>query len=760
MTKYCLCLLLLFFQFAVLGQSTITGKVVDSADGTPLPGATIANSQDSLIAITDDEGNFQLGITQSQNLVFRYIGFEEMEISVSPQDRDIIVSLKPQTDLLQEVKVEAYESNRAINQIAGGIGLIQKQDLQRFNSTSLVPALNQIPGVRMEQRSTGSYRISIRGSALRAPFDVRNIKVYWNNIPITEPGGNTPFNLLDNSSIHNIEIIKGPASSIYGAGIGGVVNIKSEDPFQKDNSISTGYSVGSFGMSRHTIAANFSDSQKALKISYANQKSDGYRDHSAFERKTFHISSAFKNDNIGEFRTDIVYTDLFYQIPGGLTKEELDENPRQARQGNPFVLGSAESNASISVKNLLAAINYETTFGKDFNLISTLYTNVADFENPFNLDYKREAQQSYGGRVRLSKTGKLSGADTKLTIGGEYQFRFAAARNYGNDFGVPDTLNFDDELRTKQYLGFVQYEIFFPKKWILTTGLSANKVQYNIYRLVDSQGKNGARINKVFQTQWMPRVGLVKSLGDHAIHGSVSFGFSPPTLEEVRTNEGSINLDLEPEKGTNYELGLRGTVLQKRIAYDITFFYLNLSESIVDYTSERGTDLFKNAGSTSQKGLEAALSYMAIENEYATISELNFRLNYAYHDFEFKEYIKGDSNHSGNKLTGVAPHTVWLGMDIASNFGMYGNLNYNYTDEIPLNDANNVFANSYNLMTAKIGYRKTLGHNFSFHLYAGADNLLDEKYSLGNDLNPFGGRFYQPAPERNYYGGVSVSYQY
>lgn len=753
-------ILIFFFPLTVSAQYNLTGKVTDNSDGSPLVGATISNAQDSLLAITNEEGNFQIEITNPELLTVRYVGFEPMQVEVNPQDGNILVGLIPDSQLLQEVKVEAYESYRPVSEVAGSIGVIQKQDLQKFDQTSVVPVLNQVPGVRMEQRSTGSYRISIRGSALRAPFDVRNVKIYWNNIPLTEPGGNTPFNLQDNINIQKIEIIKGPASSIYGAGIGGVVNLKSENLFNKENTVSSSFTGGSFGLSRYTLSADFSDSQKAFRISYANQKSNGYREHSAFDRKVVHLGAAFKNESVGEFRTDIVYTDLFYEIPGGLTEEEYDADPTQARQGNPFVLGSEESNASISVKNLLAGISYDTQLRKNISLLTTLYTNVADFENPFNLDYKREAQQGYGGKSRLNITGHLAGAETKFTVGGEYQFRFAAARNYGNNSGMPDTLNFDDELRTQQYLGFGQYEIFFPGKWILTTGLSINKVKYNIFRLLDSQGVNGARINKVFQTQWMPRIGLVKTFDNLALHGSLSYGFSPPTLEEVRTNEGSINLDLEPEKGINYEAGVRGKAFENRLSFDITLFYLRLAETIVDYTSERGTDLFQNAGSTNQMGVEAGINYVLINDPYAMVSELNIHVNYAYHHFEFNNYIKSEDDFSGNRVTGVAPHTLWTGVDLTTELGFYGNINYNYTDKIPLNDANEVFAKSYDLITSKIGYKKNIQDRFILNLFAGVDNLLDEKYSLGNDLNPFGGRYFQPAPERNYYGGLSVAYHY
>src|SRR5690606_6118793 len=207
-------------------------------------------------------------------------------------------------------------------------------------------------------------------------------------------------------------------------------------------------------------------------------------------------------------------------------------------------------------------------------------------------------------------------------------------------------------------------------------------------------------------------------------------------------------------------IGARGNTFQNRLEFDLSLFYLKLSETIVDYTSERGTDLFRNAGRTDQKGLELGLNFLVMDKPYAMISRVNLRLNYAYHHFEFNDYVKSEEDYSGNQITGVAPQTVWAGVDIGSKIGFYGNLNYNYTDEIPLTDANDVFADSYHLVTSKLGFKKNFGKKVILDIFAGADNLLDERYSLGNDLNPFGGRYYQPAPERNYYGWLSVTYQY
>src|SRR5574339_1246898 len=119
------------------------------------------------------------------------------------------------TQTLQEITLKAYEQNYRLMQMPASVSLISKNQLTRFNNTTILPALNSKPGIRMEERSPASYRLNIRGSSLRSPFGVRNVKVYYNDIPYTDPGGNTYLNQLGYYNIQSLEIIKGPGSSLY-----------------------------------------------------------------------------------------------------------------------------------------------------------------------------------------------------------------------------------------------------------------------------------------------------------------------------------------------------------------------------------------------------------------------------------------------------------------------------------------------------------------------------------------------------------------
>ena len=133
----------------------------------------------------------------------------------------------------------------------------------------------------MEERSPGSYRLSVRGSSLRSPFGVRNVKIYWNEIPFTDPGGNTYLNLIDFSSINNLEVIKGPGSSLYGAGTGGVLLMSSRPESERAHMEIT---RGGYNLFRAAGSIQWGNSKQYFKVSFARQSSDGYRKQSEIGR--------------------------------------------------------------------------------------------------------------------------------------------------------------------------------------------------------------------------------------------------------------------------------------------------------------------------------------------------------------------------------------------------------------------------------------------------------------------------------------------
>ncbi|MCH7408037.1 TonB-dependent receptor [Belliella sp. DSM 111904] len=741
-TLLTLCLLTAYAQTNV--------KVIDMRSGEAIPGVVVYGSINKN-AITDQNGFVQLNLSKSNKFTFSHISYQSLTKELTGSDIEV-VRLIPEVSDLSTVTVSAYDTERPLMLQAGAISRVKENELYRFNETSIVNAFNTKAGVRVEERAPASYRISIRGSSLRSPFGVRNVKVYWNGVPFTSPDGTTPLNLLDLSNIQNTEIIKGPAGSIFGAGNGGVINLESRTEISNNN-LSSELNVGDFGLLRYRFGIEQKIGDGGISASYVHQKADGYRDHSAVDRKVFQLAAHLKPSERQELSTQILYTDLFYEIPGALTTDQLEENPRQARPG------SKDQNSSISQKSLYGLLSHKYQLTDRVDNQTSVFVSTTAFENPFILDYKSETAFSYGGRTKFTRNDQIGNVPIRIIAGGEYQYGKTLAQNFGNRNGQADTVRFSDDLVTTQAFLFQQLEVELTSKLLLTLAASQNFSRYDINRTIDASALAPTDNSRKFDPIIIPRIALAYRINDASgIHGSISSGFSPPSIDEVRTNEGSINLALEAERGVNYELGYR--ISHGIFNIDLVGFYFKLDETITTFTNDQGVVLFGNAGNTNQRGIEAQIDYAPWRNQQSTIQELRISHAYTGQFFEFADFVSGGNDFSGNQLTGVSPHTLVNQVDIRSNLGIYLNFTHQYVDNLPLNDANTVFQDAYNLVGSRLGWRQSVASSWDLEAYVGVDNLLDEYYSLGNDLNAFANRYYQPAPGRNYYGGVKVGYRF
>jgi iron complex outermembrane receptor protein len=655
------------------------------------------------------------------------------------------------TKILNEVVVRAYLYNRPVNEVPAAVATLDQKDFERFNNTSILPAVNLIPGVRMEERSPGSYRFSIRGSLLRSPFGVRNVKMYWNGLPLTDGGGNTYLNLLDFNSITSSEIIKGPGGSLYGAGTGGVV-LFNKDPSNPGLKLSTVF--GSYGLQRYQLSAQVGRDKVKASIQYAHQQSDGYRAQTKMDRDAINADFNFLLSPKSSLNATVFYTDLFYETPGGLNKTQFEEDPSQARPaGGPFP-SAVDAKAAVRNKTVYGGLMYEYQWSDNWVTKAGVYGSHTDFKNPTIRNYEIRDEKNLGGRTDTQFSFDQDTWKGKITFGGEYQYFFSPLDVYNNNAGEPGTVQTMDELKSRQLLLFLQADIDLPKDFYLTVGGSENFLKYDFASVLVSPA---VEQHREFDPEFSPRIALLKKLNNAiSIYGSVSKGFSPPSLAEVRPSAGAYNNSLNPERGISYELGLRGGFWKQQLLFDVNAYDFELDETIVIQRTLDGAEYFVNAGNTSQKGVEARVTWAPTMNS-DRLSALKIWTSYTYNHYRFEEYIQDGNDYSGNRLTGVAPTIALLGVDVTFQ-KIYFNITTNYTDAIPLNDANTEYADYYFLVGGRLGYRTNLKSILPFEVFAGIDNALDEKYSLGNDLNAIGGRYYNAAAPRNYYFGLNFGF--
>ncbi len=657
--------------------------------------------------------------------------------------------------LLQEVIVRAYEQNRQLKTTSGSINYIDKTQLERFNNTSLLPAINATPGVRMEERSPGSYRLNMRGSTLRAPFGVRNVKVYWNGIPFTDPSGNTYLNQLSYYNVQSVEVIKGPGSSLYGAGTGGVLLINSQ-PAEWKPGAEIGYIRGSYNLGNLNVQARLGTDDRRNILSYSRLSSDGYRDHTNMRRDVVTWETKLKLSDRQELQTSMLYGDLYYQTPGALTRSEYLNNPRAARPAAGAFPSADQAQAAIYQKTFLTGIGHKYQFNQHLQNSSVVYGAFSLIRNPTFRNYEKRTEPHFGGRTVFTWQDKFGPIGLKLLAGGEAQRGFFNTKTYKNRQGNPDTLQTDDDINNWLYSAFAQADLDLGSRLILSVGASFNKSSIDITRL---SIPSSAPQKRTYGNEWAPRLALsLNVLPNTWMFVNVTKGFSPPTAQEVVPSTTVINTGLNAEHGRVIESGVKSSLFTNRLYVEVVYFEYRLEDAIVQRRDASNADYFVNAGSTDQEGLEMQAQYQLITTPNHFFTGLRIWGSYTTSKFRYRNFKQLGSDYSGNRLPSVAPNTLAAGLDINTKPGLYANITWYYSDRIALNDANTDYAAAYQLTGARIGWRKLFTKKLRADLFAGVDNLFDARYSLGNDINAAGGRYFNTAPGVNYFGGICIAY--
>ncbi|MDT3403009.1 TonB-dependent receptor [Mucilaginibacter terrae] len=675
-----------------------------------------------------------------------------LSFSVFAQQADTSRKLKP-------VTVRGYLSEQQMLQVPASVGVLSNKQLSLQPTNSLVSAMNTLPGIRMEERTPGSYRLSIRGSLLRSPFGVRNVKIYFDEMPLTDAGGNTYLNALDIASLHSIEILKGPDGSLFGANSGGVVLINPVNRLTDSSTASVSFNAGSYGLIHQSAAVHQKWGRNELNVNQGYQSYDGYRDHSYMQRHYIQLANKHSYGKSNQLKALGFYSDLQYQTPGGLNQSQFDANPRASRPATATLPGAIQQNIGITTKMLFGGLVNEARLTNRIRNIATIFGSHVNFDNPFITNYEQRKENTFGGRTYFELSGlPLTQFDWKLNIGAEWQQTNARINNYDNLQGVQGKPQALDEVNTNQHFFFTRYAATLFNKLNIEAALSVNFYSYKFRNLfpLNQQSLN----TKNFDPQLMPRVAISYSiLNDFIWRASVSRGYSTPTIAEVRPTNNIVNTSLQPETGWNYETGFRLRNQDESLMLDASVFYYRLNNTIVNQRLANETDYFINAGGTRQLGVELNFTaWLLCQKNEGFIRGIQFNEALTYNGFNFRNYTVNNNNYSGNRLTGVPRQVAVSSLQFRFPKAIYLFVQHNYTGKLPVNDANTVYAEKYHLLQAKTGWAFNAGRKLKLNIYAGADNLLNQKYSLGNDLNAVGNRYYNPAPLRNYYAGLSVGF--
>ena len=672
----------------------------------------------------------------------------------------VIGQAKKDTTALPEIKISASPIATQLQVAAAAVNLIDKAAIQRNDGTILTPILNKTAGVYMQQGALNTNRITIRGIGARTPFGTTRIKTYLDNIPLTNPEGESSIEDIDLETIGKIEIIKGPNATSFGAGLGGTIHLFTDPAAGQSTFAQANTTVGSFGLLKQSLSGGYALEKANVYANYIHLQSDGFRQNSSYDRKSFHLQAKQNISATGSLSFLGVYRELKAFIPSSINETDFNNSPQKAA-ANWLAAQGFES-----YDKVLLGVGYEQQLGSHWTLKSSVFTNYKKAFEPRPFDILDDQSASVGMRSALNYKRTMLAIPFEISVGTEMAFdtyQFSLFRNLylsQPNQGSVQGAEFSTKKQKSSYQNyFVQMDFSLSAKWHLETGMALNSTRYVLQDLFGTTA--AAELAYSFGTILSPRAGLSYSFTKkQTLYAALSKGFSTPTVAETLTPAGQINTNLQPEIGWNYEIGWKARSLDQKLHTEISFFSTQISNLLVARRTAEDQYIGINAGESSHKGVELLLNYQLLKTEPW---ELTTFLSGAVNHFRFKDFVDDANDNSGNKLTGVPSAQCSFGLDFTTQLGFAFTTSYSYVGKIPMNDQNSKFTQSYSLVDLKTSYVFSVLKNSKLTLSAGANNLTNTRYAASILPNAVGfgtaqPRSYYPGNPRNYYGGFSFSY--
>ncbi len=680
----------------------------------------------------------------------------------------------------EEIEVRGESSSHQVLMQAQAIGTLNRQELERSDGLFLQEALNLLPGIRLENRTvSGGQRITIRGYGNGTNFNGTGYKAYLNGIPVTDAEGTTILDDIDIATLGRVEVIRGPASSLYGAGIAGVVKMYTLRPEPKATRFTQELTGGTQTLIRTNTRVEHGTDNSSVLVNYGHQHSDGYRIHSQSNKDYLLFSSDFDASSRQSLSIYGAFNKSVEQLAGQLTEEQFTTKQNVAE------LAYLANDAHVAIDSVRFGVSHSYEFHPAVSNVTSAYASGYQLDQPFAGGRTDNLALNFGGRTAFNLRFGEPSFGLAGVIGGEIQQTDSFKKSYNLNDGVLGSVRGDLQVIALQASTFTQWDLLLPYEFTLTAGASLNFVHYNIHdRLANSANPSHADQSGVkdFTPVIMPRVALLKAFSRRiSIYGQVSQGYTPPGSGSVVIPQiGAVNTDLKPERATLYEVGTKGNLIAGRLFYELALFDMVVKDKLTPQTvtSDTGTVLYtlsSNAGSQSNRGVELAAKYSVINDKNSTVSLIQPFVTYTFSNFRYDDFKSDNNNnantidYSGKKVVGVPAHLVNVGFDLALRWGMYLYGTYQYVDSMPLTYDNTHSARSYSLLNAKVGYRRDLDRHFRLDVFAGGNNLLSGLYYTMVFLNanyvdpvtrgPIDPNVYLPGPySATFYGGVNLSY--
>ncbi|WP_199181673.1 MULTISPECIES: TonB-dependent receptor PqqU [unclassified Pantoea] len=675
-------------------------------------------------------------------------------------ERTLVVSAAPAASGLSELDTPA------------AVSVVSGEDMRRAAPrVNLSENLASVPGLQIlnRQNYAQDLQLSVRGFGSRSTFGVRGVRLYVDGIPATMPDGQGQTSNIDIGSVAHVDVLRGPFSALYGNASGGVINVETASGEQPPV-LEAGSWYGSFGSWRNSIKASGAtgDGTQPGDVSYTLSASrfttHGYRDHSAAQKNLGNAKLGVRIDEVSTLTLLFNSVHLEAQDPGGLTDAQWRDNPRQVASNVSLY------DARKSVDQTQAGVRYQREMSEHDDLSLMLWAGERETTQYQSIPVVAQNRPGHPGGV-IALTRHYQGIDTRwthrdalfsvpvtLTGGLDYETMTEKRKGYRNftpdgTLGVQGERRRDERNRIWNLDPYLQSAWQLTDAWSLDAGVRFSTVNFTSddrYVTESDPDDSGSRRYH----RWLPAAALNYAIdsGWNA-YLSAGRGFETPTLNELSyraRGTSGLNLDLQPATSETLELGTK-----KRLGNGMlsaALFQTDTRNEIVSAGSYEGRSTFKNAGETRRRGLE-----LAFDQQIGYDWQL--KAAWTLLDARYRSNACGDESCRGHRIPGIARNMAYAGIAYAPEQGFYAGADVRYLSDIAANDENSVRAPAYTLAGLNSGYKWHIS-DWMLDLFGRVDNLLDRHYIGSVIVNESNGRYYEPAPGRNYSAGLNVSYTF
>ncbi|RCA03315.1 TonB-dependent receptor, partial [Klebsiella pneumoniae] len=637
---------------------------------------------------------------------------------------------------------------------------------------NLSESLGAVPGLQVQNRQNYAQdlQLSIRGFGSRSTYGVRGLRIYVDGIPATMPDGQGQTSNIDIGSVDTIEVLRGPFSALYGNSSGGVINVTSQTGTQPPTVEASSY-YGSFGTWHYGMKATgaVGDGSHAGDVDYTVSTNrfttHGYRDHSGARKNLANARLGVRINDVSKLTLLLNSVDIKANDAGGLTADEWRDNPRQSPRGDQY-------NTRKNTRQTQAGLRYERQLSAQDDLSVMMYAGERETTQFQSIPRAPQLKPSHAGGV-IDLTRHYQGIDTRLTHRGEllvpvtltagldYENMSERRKGYENFVMVNGAPQYGEQgaLRRNERNLMWNVDPYLQTQWQLTDKLSLDAgVRYssvwfdsNDYYITPGNGDDSGDAS---YHKWLPAGSLKYALTDAwNVYLSAGRGFETPTINELSyrsDNQSGLNFGLKPSTNDTVEIGSKTRIGNG--LFTAALFQTNTDNEIVVDSSSGGRTSYKNAGKTRRQGMELGLDQQFGES-------WRLKAAWTWLDATYRTNVCDDASCNGNRIPGIARNMGYASFGYQPEQGWYAGSDIRYMSDIMANDENTAKAPSWTVVGLTTGYKWSYGR-MDMDLFGRIDNLFDREYVGSVIVNESNGRYYEPAPGRNYGIGLNLAWRF